>query len=363
MCEAISFNIQLEGTIDTSILIEETKQSNLPNVSTSSENLYYELKQRVREAGLLEPQPLYYAITIPLTFALLFLGWIALVVVDNIWFRIADALFLAFISVQVGYIGHDAGHQQIFRRSWKNDLIGLINGFSLGSSYSWWVDTHNKHHGKPNQISYDPAIEYSLLAFTEEEAAQKKGLFRLIVRRQALLFVPLLMLYPISMRIDSFRYILKSRYKYRALEAVALVSYFPIYFSLLYFSMGLWQTVLFTLIHQAIFGLYLSFVFVPNHMGMPVLNADAEPDFVRHQVLTSRNIKGRPIVDYIFGGLNHQIEHHLFPRMPRNRLRKASRIVQAFLRENSIHYCETGVFQSYRAILSYLHQIGKSLKH
>jgi fatty acid desaturase len=264
--------------------------------------------------------------------------------------------------VQVGYLGHDAGHHQIFRTSWKNDLLGLVNGFSLGTSYTWWVDTHNRHHGKPNQISFDPAIEYSLLAFSEEEVAEKKGLARFMVQLQAVFFIPLFMLYPISMRFDSIRYILQNRYRYRIVEAFTLVAYFPLYFLLLYFSMGFWQSLLIAALHQSLFGLYLSSVFVPNHIGMPVLAPDANEDFVRHQVLTSRNIKGARIVNYLFGGLNYQIEHHLFPRMPRNRLRKASKIVQAFLQERSIHYCQAGIFQSYRSILSYLHQIGNSCK-
>lgn len=266
------------------------------------------------------------------------------------------------MGVQVGYLGHDAGHQQIFRKSWKNDVLGLINGFSLGSSYSWWVDTHNRHHGKPNQISFDPAIEYSLIAFSKEEAAQKTGFARMMVQLQAIFFFPMLMLYPVSMRLDSFRYVIRNKYRYRAIEAATLVAYFPLYFLLLYFAMGLWQAILFAVIHQSLFGLYLSSVFVPNHVGMPVLSPDANTDFVTHQVLTSRNIKGPRIVDYLFGGLNYQIEHHLFPRMPRNRLRRASRIVQQFLQERSMDYCQSGIFQSYKAVVSYLHQIGKSLK-
>ena len=317
----------------------------------------------MNEAGLLKPQPLYYAIIISLNFSLLILGWVALVLIDNLWFRLVDALFLAFVSVQVGYLGHDAGHHQIFRRSWKNDLLGLVNGFSLGTSYTWWVDTHNRHHGKPNQVSFDPAIDYSLLAFSKEEAAGKKGLFRLIVRLQAIFFFPMLLLYPLSMRFDSFQYVLRNRYRYRAIEAITLISYVSLYFLLLYLVMGFWESLLFAVIHQSVFGLYLSSVFVPNHIGMPVLQADASEDFVRHQVQTARNVKGPKIVDYLFGGLNYQIEHHLFPRMPRNRLRQASKIVQSYLQERSIQYCQTGIFQSYRAILSYLHQIGKSLKH
>ena len=328
----------------------------------ATDNLYVELKRLVQEAGLFKPQPMYYAFIISMNLVLLCAGWISLFVVDNTWFRLADAVFLAFITVQIGYLGHDAGHRQIFRSSWLNDLLGLMNGTSLGASYTWWVDTHNRHHGKPNQVSFDPAIEYSLLAFSEEDAAGKKGFWRLLVRLQAILFIPMSMLYPISMRIDSLRYILQNRYKYRAVEAITLAIHFPIYFLALYLCMGWWQALLFAVIHQSIFGLYLSCAFVPNHIGMPILDKDVDQDFVTQQVLTARNIKGPWIVNYLFGGLNYQIEHHLFPRMPRNRLRQASRIVQKFLQENSIHYCEEGFLQSYKGILSYLHQIGKSLK-
>lgn len=323
------------------------------------ENLYVELKRLVREAGLLNPQPLYYGFQVPLNFALLIIGWIALPLVDNLWFRIFDALFLAFICVQIGYLGHDAGHQQIFRTSWKNDLLGLLNGFSLGSSFCWWVDTHNRHHGKPNQESFDPAIEYSVLAFSEEEVSEKTGFLRFMVKHQAIFFIPLLMLYPISMRVDSLRYMLRQKYKYRLIEALSFASYFPLYFLFLYFSIGIWQALLFIVIHQSVFGLYLSSVFIPNHMGMPILEAEENPDFVTHQALTARNVKGPRIVDYLFGGLNYQIEHHLFPRMPRNRLRRASRIIQPFLAENDIPYHETGIFQSYKEIFSYLRRVAR----
>jgi fatty acid desaturase len=133
-----------------------------------------------------------------------------------------------------------------------------------------------------------------------------------------------------------------------------------VYFLVLYFCLGLWLSPLFIVIHQALFGLYLTSVIIPNHTGMPMLSADENPDFVRHQVLTARNIKGSWFVDYYFGGLNYQIEHHLFPRMPRNSLRKVSRIVRKFLEEKSIAYNETGMFQSYREIFSHLHAVAKS---
>jgi fatty acid desaturase len=342
--------------VETATITELRKESVL-----EEEGLYAELKRLVEEKGLFKRQYHYYRFKISITFGLLVLGWVALILIDNVWLRMLDAAFAAFIAVQVGFIGHDAGHQQIFRASWKNDLLGLLNGFSLGASYSWWVDTHNRHHGRPNQISFDPAINYSIIAFSEEQALEKTGFARFIVKYQAFLFIPMLMLYPLSMRIDSLRYLLRERSRYRALEICSVLLYFPLYLLFLFLLMNVWEAILFAVIHQVLFGLYISSVFVPNHMGMPIVNANENPDFLRQQVLTSRNVKGHPLVDFLFGGLNYQIEHHLFPKMPRNRLRTARKLVQEFLQQKSIAYHETGFIQSFREILADLHRVSKSI--
>ena len=83
------------------------------------------------------------------------------------------------------------------------------------------------------------------------------------------------------------------------------------------------KAVVFIVVQQALFGLYLGCSFAPNHKGMPMLAADDQSDFLRRQVLTSRNVRGSWLVDFALGGLNYQIEHHLFPSMPRPNLRRS----------------------------------------
>ena len=78
--------------------------------------------------------------------------------------------------------------------------------------------------------------------------------------------------------------------------------------------------------HQAATGIYLGLVFAPNHKGMALVDASAPLDALRAQVLTARNVRAHPVVDWCYGGLNYQIEHHLFPALPRHRLRAASRL-------------------------------------
>jgi fatty acid desaturase len=126
------------------------------------------------------------------------------------------------------------------------------------------------------------------------------------------------------------------------------------------FSVG--QALLFIVVHQALFGLYMGLVFAPNHKGMQLLDDESQLDFVRRQVLTSRDVKGHAVTDFLYGGLNYQIEHHLFPSMPRNKLKEAQTIVRAFCEARSIPYRETGALQSNREILQYLHRVSAPLR-
>ena len=95
-------------------------------------------------------------------------------------------------------------------------------------------------------------------------------------------------------------------------------------------------------------------LFAPNHKGMPVMDGNSGIDPVAKQIITARNIRGGQIVSLFYGGLNYQIEHHLFTNMPRNNFRKAKPIVQQFCRAQQIPYHETGVWQSFKEIIACL---------
>ncbi|MCI0416357.1 acyl-CoA desaturase [bacterium] len=332
------------------------------NSATTRENHYVELKRMIEVHGLLVMQPFYYFRQISLNLLMFAAGVLLLFWTDNLWFRLLDAVFLGFVATQSGFIAHDAGHGQIFKSPWKNHLIGLLNNVLLGASYFWWVDTHNKHHSKPNQVSNDPAIDYSVIAFSNEAALSKKGILRIFVKYQAFLFLPMMFLYPVAMRIDSVRFLLRSKSKYRLVDAVLIALHFVLYFWLIFGVLDLWMALLFIVVHQSLFGLYLAFVFAPNHMGMVILEKDTNLDFLTRQVITARNVKGGRLTDFFFGGLNLQIEHHLFPRMARNKLRVAKKIVEDFCRKKSIRYYETGVVQSYAEIFKDLHRVSRALR-
>jgi fatty acid desaturase len=119
---------------------------------------------------------------------------------------------------------------------------------------------------------------------------------------------------------------------------------------------------MFLVIQQGVFGLYMGCSFAPNHKGMPTLGPDNELDYLRRQVLTSRNVRGSRVIDLVLGGLNYQIEHHLFPSMPRPNLRHAQPLVRAYCAELNLPYAETGLAASYVIVLRHLHTVGAPLR-
>jgi fatty acid desaturase len=140
--------------------------------------------------------------------------------------------------------------------------------------------------------------------------------------------------------------------KQRKLDGALLFGHCAAYLAVLFWIRPPGMAIAFIAVHQGLFGLYLGSLFAPNHKGMPILTHDDRPDFLRRQVLTSRNVTGGWFTDIALGGLNHQIEHHLFPSMPSPDLRKARVLVRHHCQELGVSYLETGLVASYRHALS-----------
>jgi fatty acid desaturase len=108
-------------------------------------------------------------------------------------------------------------------------------------------------------------------------------------------------------------------------------------------------------------GFYMGCSFAPNHKGMPVLSRADQPSFLRRQVLTSRNVRGGRLIHFALGGLNYQIEHHLFPSMPRPSLRRAQPLIAAYCAERGLPYTEATLLGSYTRALRSLNTVGRSI--
>ena len=327
-------------------------------------NKYAQLKRLIKQNGLLDRQPAYYAGKTVFTLSLLAVSMALLFVLGDTWFQLLNAAYLAFVFVQISLLSHDFGHRQFtFHSSRKNEWLTLIFGnFLLGLSRQWWIDKHNEHHGHPNQMDLDPDVDIPLLAFDEEQTLEKRGFARSVVKYQAALIFPLSLLQAISMLRSSIEFLAAKKAKSTLVEALMICAHFALYFGLLFSVLEPLQALLFIAVHRGLFGTYMVSIFAPNHKAMPLLEGDSKVDFLRRQVLTSRNVIAHPITDFWYGGLNYQIEHHLFPRLPRNKLREAQPIIRGFCRDHSIAYHETSVLQSYKEILQHLHEVGAPLR-
>jgi fatty acid desaturase len=143
---------------------------------------------------------------------------------------------------------------------------------------------------------------------------------------------------------------------------VTLVAHGLLYLGILTWLLGPWSALLVILLHKAAGGFYLATVFAPNHKGMLEVDEDSDLDFLRSQVLTSRNVRASWLTDFWYGSLNYQVEHHLFPSMARNNVSRAHSIVRQYCAEIGVAYHETSLLQSYRELLGFLHEVGAPLR-
>lgn len=325
----------------------------------------------VREAGYLKKKPSFYIIRLVVISVIAsalwtgagFLAWAA--TINGWWMVLAFAIvaLLGVMSAQYGFIAHEAAHRQIFRNNKLNDWTGLIlaNLFA-GLSYGFWLKKHNKHHQRPNQIGEDPDIAIRVLSFTTESKMSKKGIERWFSDRQGYLFPLLLLFTGFDLLLDSVAGMGRKDRSLgiRILEfSLMLIRQFAPYVVLAimfgpFWAMAMWFVMMMS------FGFFMGAAFAPNHKGMPLIEKDSNLDFFSRQVLTSRNIKGSWLKDNLMGGLNYQVEHHLFPSMARPYLRKAHAIVSEYCRQNDVTLVEMNLLASYKMIMQHLNKVGLS---
>ncbi|WP_329342991.1 acyl-CoA desaturase [Streptomyces sp. NBC_01352] len=342
--------------------IEADPRATPGSISGGSE--FTPLLRTVKSQDLLERRYGWYARRIALNALALAAVVTGIVLTGGSWWTLLLAPLLAVFSARTAFIGHDAGHSQITGNKTAARLIGLVHAnLLLGMSYSWWNHKHNRHHANPNHIDKDPDVVADVLVFTGEQAADRKGFRRWLTRNQAWLFFPLTLLEGVALKVQGFRDLRRQSPGERSVEAVLLVSHVVGYATLLLTSMSPGRALAFAALHHALFGLHLGLSFAPNHKGMEMPDPSGEPwGHLRRQVLTSRNIRGGAVTDWFLGGLNYQIEHHLFPSMPRPHLRLARPLVRAHCRELGIPYAETGLVDSYRQALRHMHEVGEPLR-
>ncbi|WP_449277389.1 fatty acid desaturase family protein [Leucobacter sp. GX24907] len=320
---------------------------------------YTRVSQTVRQSGLLERAPWFY-VTVGSALVLALGGAITgFVLLEVSWFQLLIAAALGIVFTQIAFLAHEAAHRQILALGPANDRLARILAGLVGMSYSWWDSKHSRHHSNPNRIGKDPDIEADTISFIEEDAARSRGLQRAITRRQGWLFFPLLTLEGMNLHVQSLRHLLsRGPIQGRWYELGIILARFVVLLTPVFLLLPLGMAFAFFGVQLAVFGVYMGASFAPNHKGMPVIDKDARLDFFTKQVRTSRNIQGGWWATWLMGGLNYQVEHHLFPSMSRPFLAKARVIVREHCSVLAVPYTEVSLFRSYAAVIEYLNRVG-----
>lgn len=288
-----------------------------------------------------------------------------MILLGESWFQLLIAAALGVVFTQFAFLAHEASHRQVFTSGRTNDRLGkIVATLVVGMSYSWWMTKHTRHHKNPNQIGQDPDIAYDTIAFTVESAAEQRGFKAWIVQRQGWLFFPLLLLEGINLHYISIRTLITDKsIKGRWVELAMIVTRVSAVVFVLFWFLPVGMAFAFLGVQLAVFGLYMGASFAPNHKGMPLIPEGTKLDFLRKQVLTSRNIRGGWWATWLFGGLNYQIEHHLFPSMPRPHLAETRRIVREYCDTIGVPYTEASLMRSYGIVIEYLNRVGLAARN
>jgi fatty acid desaturase len=321
---------------------------------------YTALLATVKDLGLFRRQPWFY-LGMGIALALGLLACIAgFVLLGDSWFQLFVAAGLGILSTQIAFLGHEASHRQIFASGPANDRTGRVLSGMVGVSYSWWMNKHTRHHGNPNVIGKDPDIAQDTVSFLPEHARETKGLHAWLTRRQAWAFFPLLTLEGINLHFRSFVHLFTERkVEKRSFEIAMIASRLGLVAAAAFVFLPFGMAFAFLAVEFAVFGVYMGASFVFNHTGMTLFPEGSKVDYLRKQVLSSRNISGGWFMTILFGGLNLQAEHHLFPNMSRPGLMRVKPIVMEHCKREGVVYTERSLPKAYREVLAYLNTVGR----
>ncbi|MGW2564270.1 fatty acid desaturase family protein [Streptomyces sp. NPDC001514] len=340
-------------------------QPSLSQPTAGASATFAELLRRVKKERLLDFAPRYYIGRMTLNALLLAVGFVAFFLLGDSWWQLVVAAWMGLCGAQCAFMFHDAGHKAMFRSKRASTAVGYIHANLInGASYGWWVNKHNRHHSNPNHLDMDPDIGRRTVIFDLKQYATRSGRKRLIVRYQSVLFFVLLVLESVQMNKIAVKEISRGQVKQPLLEGTLITVRAAIYLGLTFWLLSPMLAASFIVVQYAAQGFYFGMIFAPNHKGMDVRDGEEETlDWLERQVLTSRNIHPSRTIDFLYGGLNYQIEHHLFPSMAQKNLPRARELTREYCEERGIPYHEVGFWSSYREVASFLHEVSAPVRN
>lgn len=357
---------------------------------------YRDLRSKMVMMGMFKSNKLFYVYKCISTMALWATAMAATWYSDSTVVHVLSALLFGVFFQQCGWLAHDFLHHQVFRHRKYGDLGGIYWGNLMqGYSVQWWKNKHNGHHAVPNLHSTsavsqdgDPDMDtMPMLAWSLEQARSYRQLradgkdsavVKFFIRNQSALYFPILLLARLSWLNESFKVAfglgaasenaaLEMKLKglqYPFLEKAGIILHYAWVFTVAsgYGRFSFLYSLSYFMIMTCSCGWFLAIVFGLGHNGMETYDAVTRPDFWKLQVTTTRNITGghgipQAFVDWFCGGLQYQVDHHLFPSLPRHSLPKAHGLVKSFCKEWDVQYHEADLIDGTMEVLNHLKNV------
>ena len=303
-------------------------------------DIFDELKAQVRDAGLLDRVPVRGTIEM---IAIILSILIALATAP-FWNPILLALFLTLVFTRSVFVSHDILHTQYFKnKSLSKKLSYPFSALILSNSSSWWDWKHNvNHHTYCNIVEKDEDIRALDGAFTHNA----KGNSPFLKKYKHLIFWgAMFFMFPAFIG-QSYKFVIKRKLWG---EFALMLLHWPLIWGTLLYQIGWQDTLIVAIVMNFILSPWLAFGFITNHLGCETFNEKEAKAFswMELQMRGSRSLKGGFLVHWFYGGLNTQIEHHLFPKAPRFNLLKVQKMTKDFAQKYDIPYFETTPLMAY----------------
>lgn len=271
---------------------------------------------------------------------------------DSAWVHLGCASLVGFLWIQSGWIGHDSGHYQVMTSRGLNRIAQIISGNCVaGVSIGWWKCNHNAHHIACNSLDFDPDLQHipffavsskffnSLRSCFYERTLNFDSVARVLVSYQHWTFYPVMCLARLNLYAQSFLFLFSKRSVPNWGQELLGLAAFWCWYPLLIACLPNWgERIMFVVVSFSVTGIQ-HVQFCLNHFSTSIyVGPPSGNDWFEKQTRGTLNILCPPWMDWFHGGLQFQIEHHLFPRLPRCQLRKVSPFVKELCKKHNLPY-------------------------
>eukprot|EP00736_Rhodelphis_marinus_P005449 Rmarinus@m.19750 len=350
------------------------------NVSPLTKD-FRELKQRVIKEGLYETNYWWFAFVILRVFSIFAASVYCVVSWDSIYIHALGGILMALFFQQLAFIGHDTGHNGITHNRTIDSMFGIFVGNVMtGIGMGWWKHNHNFHHVVPNSLDYDPDIQHmpvfainprfldNLWSYYYEKIMVFDAVAQWALQYQHFLFYPVMAIARFNLYVQSWCLLLfRPRIEHRKLEMVGLILFYIWFGVLLSYLPTPAERGMFLALSHCLAGI-LHVQICLSHFSMgtyegPTYDAKSgEENFFRQQIITSLDIKSNCFNNWFYGGLQWQVVHHLFPRVPRHNLPRLQLLVKDLAAKHNIHYHEVGFWEANWEIVRTLSRTAEAVR-